>query len=179
MPWSAGERWFISGGPHGGWGSGSAWSALDFIPGPDNMGGCWDASKYWVVAAAPGVVIRSDNGEVMVDLDGDGQETTGWNILYMHTASEDRVPVGTRLKTGDRIGHPSCEGGASTGTHLHMARKYNGEWMAADGPAPFNLSGWVASTTGEYDGILVRAGERRESCECRIDETNGLVSDNR
>ena len=46
LPWPAGEQWFISGGPHGGWGSGSAWSALDFIPGPDDMGGCWDASKY-------------------------------------------------------------------------------------------------------------------------------------
>ena len=41
------------------------------------------------------------------------------------------------------IGHASCEGGVSTGTHLHFARKYNGEWVLADGPLPFILSGYV------------------------------------
>ena len=44
------------------------------------------------------------------------------------------------VETDDRIGHASCEGGVSTGTHLHFARKYNGEWVLADGPLPFVLS---------------------------------------
>jgi LasA protease len=180
LPWPAGDRWFFTGGPHGAWGSGSAWAALDFIPGTANLGGCWDASAYWVTAVAAGVVVRSEDGEVMVDLDGDGKETTGWNILYMHVASRDRVAVGTRLKTGDRIGHPSCEGGFSTGTHLHVVRKYNGEWVPASGPIPFTLSGWTVTQGGqEYDGAMSRAGETREACECRVEETNGLLSDNR
>jgi hypothetical protein len=57
----------------------------------------------------------------------------------------------------DRIGHASCEGGISTGTHLHIARKYNGEWIAADGPIPFVLSGWTAFA-GEkpYVGKLIK-----------------------
>jgi hypothetical protein len=35
------------------------------------------------------------------------------------------------VKTGDRIGHPSCEGGAANATHVHIARRYNGEWIPA------------------------------------------------
>jgi hypothetical protein len=106
---------------------------------------------------ADGLVIRSYQGAVVQDLDGDGKEQTGWTILYMHIAAEDRVPVGTYLHAGDRIGHPSCEGGYSTGTHTHLARRYNGEWIPADGPVPFNMDGWVATGTGiEYDGYLIR-----------------------
>jgi len=39
----------------------------------------------------------------------------------------------------------------------------------------------VASGNGaeaEYEGSLTRDGETRLSCECRIPETNGLISDN-
>jgi hypothetical protein len=61
---------------------------------------------------------------------------------------------------GDRLGHPSCEGGIATGTHVHIARKFNGEWIAAAGPVPFNLSGWIA-VAGEaaYKGFLVRGDQ--------------------
>ncbi|MCA1954005.1 MAG: hypothetical protein LDL12_02540, partial [Anaerolinea sp.] len=54
---------------------------------------------------------------------------------------------------------PSCEGGQATGTHVHIARKYNGEWVLADGPLAFNLDGWVAHN-GEaaYLGTLTRYG---------------------
>ena len=78
----------------------------------------------------------------------------------MHLADKDRAPVGAWLKTGDRVGHPSCTGGDSTGTHLHFARKFNGEWVLADGPLPFTLSGWVAHAGDEpYQGSLTR-GDR-------------------
>src|SRR5690606_8939231 len=36
LPFPAGEVWFFTGGPHGGWGSGSAWAAIDFAP-PDDL----------------------------------------------------------------------------------------------------------------------------------------------
>ena len=46
----------------------------------------------------------------------------------------------------------------ATGTHLHIARRYNGEWIPADQNIPFNLSGWVSQGDGvEYDGKLARA----------------------
>jgi hypothetical protein len=90
-------------------------------------------------------------------MDGDGSEQTGWNLLYLHVASNGRVAKGEWLEQDDRIGHPSCEGGMSTGTHLHFARKYNGEWVTADGPLPFLLSGWtVYAGEKPYDGTMVK-----------------------
>ncbi|MBE9474576.1 MAG: hypothetical protein IMY85_06760, partial [Chloroflexi bacterium] len=95
-----------------------------------------------------------------IDLDGDGREQTGWVLLYMHIAEKDRIPAGTWVERGDLLGHPSCEGGFSTGTHLHLARKYNGEWIVADGPLPFVMSGWTVHA-GEkaYDGTLTRGNQ--------------------
>lgn len=169
LPIEAGTYWSFTGGPHGAWGSGAAWAALDFAP-PGNALGCV-SSEAWVVAAADGLILRSENGEVVQDLDGDGFEQTGWVLLYMHMEQRDRVSAGERLRAGDRVGHPSCEGGLSNGTHLHFARKYNGEWIAADGSLPFRLDGWLSAGSGpEYDGTMTRDDERLVACSCRNDE---------
>lgn len=166
LPFEPGMAWVFTGGPHGGWESGSAWAALDFAP-PAEYEGCTPSAE-WVAAAASGQVVRSEYGAVIQDLDGDGLEQTGWVLFYMHVAEAGRVPVGTRLQAGDRVGHPSCEGGFSNGTHLHFARKYNGEWIAADGPIPFVLDGWVSSGLGkEYDGKLIKGDVSIEACDCR------------
>ncbi|HBA92316.1 MAG TPA: hypothetical protein DCZ08_11435 [Anaerolineaceae bacterium] len=68
---------------------------------------------------------------------------------------------------GDPIGMPSCEGGRATGSHVHIARKYNGEWILAEGPLAFNLEGWVAKN-GEaaYDGTLTKLGHSIRACVC-------------
>jgi LasA protease len=165
LPFEKGVVWYFTGGPHGGWASGSAWAALDFAP-SDIPNGC-NQSEQWVVASAPGLVVRSEEGAVVLDLDFDGNEHTGWTILYMHIETRDRIPVGKKVLLADRLGHPSCEGGYSNGTHVHIARRFNGEWIAADGPIPFVLSGWVASGTGvEYDGYLTKGDEVIEACDC-------------
>jgi len=78
----------------------------------------------------------------------------------MHLAQKDRAAVGTFVNTNDRIGHPSCEGGASTGTHVHLARMYRGEWIGAGDPFPLVLSGWMAMP-GEkpYQSTLVKGDQ--------------------
>ncbi len=156
LPFKDKEGWFFTSGPHSAWGDGAAWAALDFAPNEDAFG-CYDSLK-WVTAVADGLVVRSADGQVIQDLDSDGDEGTGWTILYMHIAGFERVAFGTELKAGDKIGHPSCEGGPSNGTHLHLARRFNGEWIPADQNIPFVLSGWTSRGDGvEYDGGLYKA----------------------
>lgn len=157
LPFEAGFDWAFTGGPHGGWGEGSGWAALDFAP-PGEPRGCV-LSEDWATAVADGLVVYSQDGVVIEDLDKDGYAQTGWSVLYLHIDKQDRVKVGMELVAGDRIGHPSCEGGVSNGTHLHLARRFNGMWVSADGNTPFNLDGWISSGAGmEYDGYLTREG---------------------
>lgn len=164
LPFEPGVTWSYTGGPHGGWDSGSGWAALDFAP-PGEPAGCV-SSDAWVVAVSNGWIVRAGNGAVIQDLDNDGYEQTGWNILYMHIEIRDRVQPNTYVYAGERIGHPSCEGGFSNGTHVHLARKFNGEWISADGNLPFNLEGWVSSGDGiEYDGYLTRGSTTLEALE--------------
>ena len=159
LPFEPGLAWAFTGGPHGGWGDGSAWAALDFAP-PGEALGCVESNE-WVVAVSDGTIVRADQGAVIQDLDpageksNDGLEQTGWVVLYMHIESRERVQAGDYIRAGDRIGHPSCEGGVSSGTHVHLARRYNGEWISADQALPFVLDGWISRGLGkEYDGTL-------------------------
>jgi len=170
LPFDLNRSWSYSGGPHGAWEHDGSYAALDFAPASSEPG-CQESSA-WATAAASGLVVRSGNGVVILDLDGDGREQTGWVLLYLHVSNDKRVPVGTWVDVGDHLGHPSCEGGAATGTHIHFARKYNGEWIAAAGPVPFDLGGWVASA-GEaaYKGSMTRNGETINACTCGSADT--------
>jgi LasA protease len=166
LPFKVGDVWSLTSGPHAGWASGSAWAALDFAPPGDSLG-C-KVSASWVVASAPGEIVYSQDGAVVQDLDGDGIWQTGWSILYMHISSWERVEVGIMLEAGDPIGHASCEGGISTGTHLHIARRYNGEWISADADLPFVMDGWVSAGYGvEYNGYLVKGDQIVEAWDGR------------
>jgi len=166
-PWLPGEVWYFTGVPHGGWDAGSAWAAIDFGA-PDGELGCV-ASEYWVRATTAGRIVRSYDGAVLQDIDGDGFEQTVWVVFYMDVNSVGRVPLGAELQEGDQIGHPSCEGGFSNATHLHLARKYNGVWIAADdAQLPFQLAGWTMISSGEeYEGWMVRNNVSFEACDCR------------
>lgn len=167
LPFQRGQTWTYTGGPHTGWGTGEPFAGIDFAP-PAQTSGCFaaDAESY-VIALGDGMIVRSETGLVVLDLDGDGNVRTGWTIFYLHVATEGRAPMGLRVKQGDPIGWPSCEGGRTTGTHVHIARKYNGEWIPADGPIPFTLDGWVARNgKAPYLGTLTKNGLIVTACDC-------------
>ena len=158
LPFPPGERWSLTGGPHFSWNSSSPRGALDFAP-VTGEPAC-AISRAWVTAPTSGVVVRSQYNVLALDLDGDGLEQTGWVLVFLHLADKDRQPVGVRLDLDAHLGHPSCEGGRATGTHVHIARKYNGEWLGADWPMPFVLSGWQAiAGPKNYAGDLVKSDQ--------------------
>lgn len=166
LPWPQDATWHYTGGPHPGYGTQGPFAALDFTTNERNIG-CTPSSQ-WATAAADGLVVHSRDGMVIQDLDGDGFVGTGWVLFYLHLAADGRVQNGTMLRAGDNLGRPSCEGGVSNATHLHIARRYNGVWIAADDPRwPMALSGWTPASTGDaYYGTLARDGQTRTACEC-------------
>lgn len=158
LPFSPNERWALTGGPHEAWSKGTPFASLDFAP-PSASAGCTE-SYLWVLSTTPGKVIRVGNGMVLVDVDGDGSEETGWVILYLHIATKEKIALGSAVEVGTRLGHPSCEGGSATGTHVHIARKYNGEWISATGALPFVMNGWVPFQGAKaYLGGMTRGSE--------------------
>jgi murein DD-endopeptidase MepM/ murein hydrolase activator NlpD len=167
FPFSTGHTWTYTGGPHTGWGTGEPFTAIDFAP-PTEYSGCFAVSEDdYVIAMADGLVVRSNLDGVIIDLDKDGDERTGWVLFYLHLATNGRVQAGVEVRAGDPIGYPSCEGGRVTGTHVHIARKYNGEWVLADGPLAFNLEGWIVHNgTQAYQGTLTRGAAIVTACEC-------------
>lgn len=182
LPFASGEVWYYTGGPHGGWGTGSAWASIDFAPPDDrtaDMPFCY-TSQYAVRAVASGVIARAVDGALVLDLDGDGDETTGWTILYLHM---DRLaPAGQRVNAGDPVGQAACAGGFSNATHLHIGRRYNGEWIAADCAAcragyerpNFVMSAWsVEGIVGqEYQGYLKQGTTTLQAEQSRLIPVN-------
>jgi hypothetical protein len=158
LPFLPGQRWSLTAGPHPSWNAGTPRGALDLSP-VTGEGVC-AVSRLWATAAASGVIARSGDNAIALDLDGDGYESTGWVLLYYHLAEQDLQPAGLSVAVDDPLGHPSCEGGRATGKHVHLARKYNGEWLLADGPLPFVLGGWIArADERNYYGTLVKGDQ--------------------
>ena len=177
FPFRADYIWAYTGGPHTGWGTGEPFAALDFAPASDTTGCVSVGPDEYASAMADGLIVRSDIDGTIIDLDKDGDERTGWVLYYLHLATGGRIHIGQEVKAGDPIGYPSCEGGHVTGTHVHIARKYNGEWILADGPLAFNLEGWVAHNGRQaYKGTLTRGALAIIACECS-DFSSQVVSE--
>ena len=170
LPFAQGEEWVYTGGPHGAYNSGSAWGAIDLAPPepPEELvqaqGACY-ISPHWATAAAPGVIARSSDGYVILDLDGDGDEHTGWTLVYLHLDDSERIAAGTRVQTGDRLGHPSCQGGSATArtcTCPPLQRRVDPVSCEDCAPGvtvpPFVLGEWTVYgfPNQEYQGYMTR-----------------------
>jgi hypothetical protein len=178
LPFAPGQIWFYVEGPHPAWGTGAAWSAVDFAPPPAGSGTC-TPSPAWVTAAAAGRVVRSDETGLVIDADNDGFEETGWDYVYLHLSALERTSEGTAVEAGDRLGHPSCEGGAGGQTRVTLARKLDGAWIAADSAeAPMVLDGWIPIRGPESgQGHLVHGTlAPRVATEEKLPGANGVAA---
>lgn len=158
LPFVPGTEWAVTGGIHYDWNAGTPMGALDFAP-ITGEPPC-SVSRAWVLAPAPGRISFSAYNMVILDVYNDQGQPTGWQFFYMHIADQGRIAAGSLVALDEEIGHPSCEGGASTGTHVHVARRYMGEWIGSGAPYPFVLGGWTAiAGDQQYLGTLVN-GDR-------------------
>jgi len=103
----------------------------------------------------------------------------------LHIATDGRIAPGLTVGTGDPIGFASCEGGVSNATHMHIARRYNGEWIpnACDDclqprmPFPaFVMSGWsfYGLADQEYQGYATLSGNLIVAEQGRIEMNNRI-----
>lgn len=155
LPFATGEVWAYTAGPHYSWVEGTPLGAIDFAPNIKDAG-CL-VSHLYARAVAAGTVTRADNGVIMLTLEDENSQPTGWEVLYLHIAAQDSARLGAHLAANDPVGHPSCEGGSATGTHVHIARKYKGEWIGTTDLFPFILDRWqVVPGDSIYTGYLVK-----------------------
>jgi hypothetical protein len=127
---------------------------------------------------AGGTVVSSSTDGVVVELDEDSYEGTGWTHVYRFLSAFERVGEGTHVRAGDPLGHPSCEGGLTSQARVSFARKFNGEWIPVDARfAPLVLGGWIPSVGDEPgQGLLVHQGlPARHASETQNPAVNGVT----
>jgi LasA protease len=149
LPWTQGEVWRLTGGPHSDTGAKAhPWSALDFQPLDAKAGGK-------VRAARGGIVSRPCANMVVV------HHADGWVTSYYHLRN---IPVqaGDWVDRGQLLGYTSTQsgcGGYATGPHVHFALMHNKEWVNISGNV---IGGWtVHEGDSQYEGCLVKGGVRR------------------
>lgn len=185
LPWTAGETWYYTGGPHCDEAAPQANCptravryAVDFAP--EAFGIPCPApseshpeirSERWVVAAADGKVVRARDSVVEI------QHANGSRTGYMHLSDIQVTVGGPPVVAGQPLGHPSCAipaGGRTTGVHLHFYFKQGNSKVPADGQL---VSGWtIHESSLNYNGTMTRPGEVLTATTGRTG--NGLVSDN-
>jgi hypothetical protein len=176
LPWSAGETWFLTSGPHS-----TKRAALDFAPpNIDPKTGKLYADPcsrkrgdlYWVRAAADGyftAVLK--NNCPCVQIQHDDGTTTNYFHLRRSSVKKLGFKVGDPVRAGQALGHPSCEVGprkcgsthpaSGAHVHFHRANAATRERLPASGAV---LSGWTVKAVGrERDGMLTKGEEVRQT----------------
>lgn len=176
LPWSAGETWYLTSGPHS-----TKRGALDFAP-PNldpRTGKLYSdpcsrkrGDAYWVRAAADGhftAVLRK--GCPCVQIQHDDGTTTNYFHLRRSSVRQLGLKVGDPVRAGQALGHPSCEVGPrscgathpASGVHVHFSRTNaaTSERLPADGVV---LSGWTVKAVGrQRDGVMTKGDEVRQT----------------
>ena len=148
LPWSQGQVWRLTGGPHSNVGYGKPWSSLDFA-------GPVAGHSYPVRAAAAGTVVRPCANWVQI------KHGNGWETSYYHL-THIAVNAGQTVQRGQLLGYTSTHagcGGSATGPHVHFSIKHNGRYVDIGGMV---FGGWtVRDGRSQYLGCLVRGSVKR------------------
>ena len=173
LPWTAGETWFLTSGPHG-----TRRSALDFAPpninhrtGRPFPSACSRqlGDQHWVRAAAPGTLLEPlPRGCPLVQIKHDDGTITNYFHLRSRSVRELGLTTGSLIHAGQILGHPSCEIGHFCGTteqpsgvHVHFYRtdsRTNARLSADD----LAISGWTVHAVGaNRDGTMTRDADTR------------------
>jgi hypothetical protein len=176
LPWSAGETWFLTSGPHS-----TKRSALDFAPpNLDPRTGQLYADpcsrkrgdQYWVRAAADGyftAVLK--NNCPCVQIQHEDGTTTNYFHLRRSSVKKLGFKVGDPVRAGQALGNPSCEVGPkkcgathpASGVHVHFHRT-NAATAARLPASGAVLSGWTVKALGrQRDGMMMKGEEVRET----------------
>ncbi|WP_440053856.1 M23 family metallopeptidase [Pseudoalteromonas sp. T1lg65] len=125
FPWPSGYAWY-SGGAHSNTGSGYPYSSLDF----NNGSGGWGSNTPWVQAAHGGTVTRFSACNIRVT-HASGYATQYYHMEDLRYRSGDVIAAGAWLgRYADDKSTALCQGGQSTGPHLHFSLLYNGSFIS-------------------------------------------------
>jgi hypothetical protein len=173
LPWPGGGIWYYTGGPHCDerkpqetCPSGAVRHAIDFSPLEQKTCPAGNhpeikLTNRWVVAAAPGKVVKWSPSQIEIQHQG------GLRTGYGHLA-DLQVKLGDPITKGKQLGHPSCAiepGQRTTGIHLHFYFKFSTGELATKLPAHKQvLSGWtIYNAALNYDGTMTKQGHEKRT----------------
>ncbi|MGS0497208.1 M23 family peptidase [Pseudoalteromonas sp. S1727] len=124
LPWPSG--YWYSGGAHSNTGSGYPYSSLDF----NNGSGGWGSNTPYVQAAHGGTVTRFSSCNIRVT-HSSGYSTNYYHMSNLQYNSGDYVQPGAWLgRYANSYNQALCEGGQSSGPHVHFTLLYNGQQVS-------------------------------------------------
>lgn len=94
---------------------------------------------------------------VRIDMDQDGDANTGLVTVYCHFKYPPRVSVGSIVNAGTILGYMGSTG-ETTGTHLHLTMRYDG-----DGRYGAGGRGQTELEKVSIEGVKIRDFRARES----------------
>jgi len=149
-PWPRGEFW-SGGGVHSNTGGGSSpRNSLDFFESYISWGG--DTSHIWVSASNSGIARVFSECSIQII------HPNGWVSSYYHLegiiiSDMDSVFSNQKLSNyADDLDTATCQGGSSTGPHVHYSIYYDSDAIEIDLPNVDFTSWKHKAGIGQYDG---------------------------
>ncbi|HSN93644.1 MAG TPA: LysM peptidoglycan-binding domain-containing protein [Anaerolineaceae bacterium] len=121
-----------------------------------NIQNAKDKNDYGkVFACIGGTITRLEPSQLVVSYEGT-QESQGWSVVYYGVKVKPGLKVGDKVEIGESLGHVDSSGWNAS---FWLARKFNGEWVGANGVVPFNLGGWKLAMDSDGRNLTMQKPE--------------------